>query len=179
MVKESGKKRRRKTPMEGFNNVPEMLAEARRFVDAVTAAAEPSEATEPGNASLGMSPADESSTGPTSVASSGPSQPPQKRRTPRSPRAKPPAPQSQAAPPSDEADNTAAASTAPKADMQIPTRSPRAGGIEILHRVPGRTRMKIPMLKWNGPLAEALTARLTGVPGIAAATRARSSGSVR
>ncbi|MGQ9919897.1 MAG: HMA2 domain-containing protein [Desulfobacca sp.] len=159
MMHDLGKKRRRKTPIEGFHNVPEMLAEARRFVDAVTASEEPSGNSEPVHLSAG-----EPGTAPPSVASSGPSHPPKKRRTPRSPRVRP-GPPSQAAPPGQEADS-AVTPTAPQAGLQVQTRSPRAGKIEVLHSVPGRTRLKIPLLKWNDSLADDLLARLSGVPGI-------------
>jgi len=162
MMNESGKKRRRKTPMEGFNNVPEMLAEARRLVDAVTEAESSSEATEPVNASL----AGEPTTGSAPVEPAGPSQPPQKQRPSRTPRVRPPQSQPQAAPQAQKADSAAAAPTVPQAGLQVQTRSPKAWKIEVLHRVPGRTRLKIPMLKWNASLANDLLARLTDVPGI-------------
>ncbi len=37
MTKNAGKGGKRKSPMEGFNNVPKILEEARRMVDVVTA----------------------------------------------------------------------------------------------------------------------------------------------
>ena len=157
MMNESGKKRRRKTPMEGFNNVPEMLAEARRLVDAVTEAEASPGAAEP----VAAAPAGEPRPAPAPAEPTGSSQPSPKRRTPRS--ARPPRAQAPAAPLGQAAERAA---PAPPAGVQVQTRPPRALGIEILHRVPGRTRLKIPMLKWNRPMAEALTARLTGVPGI-------------
>jgi hypothetical protein len=159
MMNESGKKRRRKTPMEGFNNVPEMLAEARRLVDAVTEAEASPGAAEP----VAAAPAGEPRPAPAPAEPTGPSQPSPKRRTPRSARPRPPRAQAPAAPLGQAAERAA---PAPPAGVQVQTRPPRALGIEILHRVPGRTRLKIPMLKWNRPMAEALTARLTGVPGI-------------
>ncbi len=95
MTETSGKKRRRKTPMEGFNNVPQILAEARRLVDEVSA-------PEP-------------------------------------------------------------AAAAPK-----PLLPPEEAGIRVLHRVPGRIRLRFPRLKWNITLANNLMERLSMVPGISA-----------
>ncbi len=166
MTNESGKKRRRKTPMEGFNNVPKMLAEARRLVDAATEADQSSGAAEPATAPLPMSAASEPATGTPQVEPTGPSQPPQKRRSPRSPRARPTPPQPQTAPYGPAAEASAAAPTPPKAGVPIQSRSLGTWGIEILHCVPGRTRLKIPMLKWNVTLTNDLMARLAMVPGI-------------
>ncbi len=45
MTDNTGKGRKRKSPMEGFNNVPKILEEARRMVDAVTQPEKPPEST--------------------------------------------------------------------------------------------------------------------------------------
>ncbi len=162
MTETSGKKRRRKTPLEGFNNVPKMLVEARQLVDAVTGGpppASPAAATDndfarPASAEPPLEMA---------VGLSGPEgQPPRRRKKPRAPQRSTSLPQAEPLPPEPEV----APVPPPPATPIRSFRSPEACGIYVLHRVPGRTRLRLPRLKWNTPLANDLKERLAMIPGI-------------
>lgn len=158
---DTGKKRRRKTTMEGFHNVPKILEEARRLVDAVT---EPAPTGGPPTAAT----ADQSEAAPA---------PPVKRR--RAPVKVKPV-QGPAA--SEGLGLTAAKAAGPGPAMKPPPLrsllAPDAAGIWVIHRVPGRTRLKIQRLKWNPALAAILTERMALVPGVMGVEPSTVTGSV-
>jgi hypothetical protein len=162
MTESSGKKRRRKTPLEGFNNVPKMLVEARQLVDAVTDAPPPA----PAAAGTGPEFARPANDGPRPEMAAAPSSPegqmPPRRRKPRAPQRPTILPQAESRPPEPKAVPVQQAALAPAKAR----RPPAACGIYILHRVPGRTRLRLPQLKWNVPLANNLKERLAIIPGI-------------
>mgnify|MGYP005849522731 CR=1 FL=1 len=156
------KRRPRQTPRKGANNVPKILEEARRLVDEMTdgivLAELPAVAVPPGEPAAAAT---------TAVPESPAGQPPAtaKRRTVRSQKAK----QATAA----DSIKTSAAPAPPFASpppslpaAASPALSPEMLGIRILHRVPGRTRLRILRLLGNAAFAQTLAKRLARVPGV-------------
>ena len=159
MPNSAGKGGKRKSPMEGFNNVPKILEEARRMVDVVTEPDVTDESTVTEQAEATVRPTSpvkpkKSTAKKTSAAPAAKAAPPKK--TKEKPAVKAPAakPASGKKPP---------AVTAPAVAID-----PEKFGIRIIHRVPGRTRVKLRQMKHNAAFAKKLEERLIIVPGITA-----------
>jgi hypothetical protein len=146
MPNSAGKGGKRKSPMEGFNNVPKILEEARRMVDVVT---EP----EGTDKSMAVEQAEET-VRPTPPGKSKKSTA-KKTSTPGAPASKAPAPRP-------------AGGKKPPAVTPVPAVAiePEKFGLRIIHRVPGRTRVKLRQMKHNAAFAKKLEERLIIVPGI-------------
>jgi hypothetical protein len=147
--------------MEGFNNVPKILEEARRMVDVVIEPGIMDESTVTEQAEAAVRPSSpvkpkKSTARKTSarVASAAKVAPPKK--TKGKPGIKAPA-----AKPASEKKPSAV--TAPAVPIE-----PEKFGIRIIHRVPGRTRVKLRQMKFNAAFAKKLEERLIIVPGITA-----------
>ena len=156
MPNSAGKGGKRKSPMEGFNNVPKILEEARRMVDVVTEPDVTAESTVAEQAEATVRPTSpvkpKKSTAKQTSAPAAKAAPPKK--TKEKPAVKAPAakPASGKKPP---------AVTAPAVAVD-----PEKFGIRIIHRVPGRTRIKLRQMKHNAAFAKKLEERLIIVPGI-------------
>ncbi|MEJ2672199.1 MAG: hypothetical protein P8168_08370 [Deltaproteobacteria bacterium] len=159
---ENHKKKRRKV-LEGFNNVPKLLEEARQAVDEV------SQGTQ-----------DQGGSGASAAAPRGrKTGPPRQKRVPRKTSAgkggrqkKPsraPAPQAEAAAPP----------IPPPADTPG---KPRLGladcGIRVKHAIPGRIRLRLHKMLHNPALAAELPHLLTTVPGVTSAAASTATGSL-
>lgn len=158
---DTSKKRRRQTPMEGFNTVPKMLEEARRLVDTMTEPEAP--------AGLPTAAADQPEAAPAPSRKSKPA-----RTAQRKPAGSPSAPKGLGQTPA----ALPAAGPAPKPIAARSLLSPAAAGIQVRHRLPGRTRLKILRLQWNPALATILTTRLARVPGVLDVAASTITGSV-
>jgi Heavy metal associated domain 2 len=160
MPNSAGKGGKRKSPLEGFNNVPKILEEARRMVDAVTGPEGP-------DTSTGAEPAE---------ATVRPSSPGKPKKSTAKKVSTPAASQAKAAPPKKTGEKPAAkAPTARPAGGKKPPAvtpapavavEPEKFGLRIIHRVPGRTRVKLRQMKHNAAFAKKLEERLIIVPGI-------------
>jgi hypothetical protein len=155
--------------MEGFNNVPKILEEARRMVDAVTQSEKPDELpgtsesfsrqgeiAPPASLEAGIKPKKTST-----KKSSAQMEPKTKSPARKKPRAKSEA----TAPPSDPATEKRIPEIPAALKAAVP---PEKFGIRIIHRVPGRTRVKLRQMKYNPLFAKILEERLAIVPGIIA-----------
>lgn len=169
MTNNAGKGGKRKSPMEGFNNVPKILAEARRMVDVVTDSEKPDETMgtsepvrpEPENIPPASPGAKVKPKKTSAKKTSTQVAPGSKPAAPQKPKAKPlvNAPASEIAREKRRPEET----PAPKAVVP-----PEKFGISIIHRVPGRTRVKLRQMKYNDAFAKKLEERLAVVPGIIA-----------
>jgi hypothetical protein len=155
--------------MEGFNNVPKILEEARRMVDAVTQSETP--------------PDSKKTTAPVkqedALVQPVPSEPVVKSKKPAAKRTSTKvAAADKAVPKKKPQAKPAAGQSAPEAvagikPPEVPAAPPEAippekFGIRIIHRVPGRTRVKLKQLKYNESFAQSLKERLEILPGIIA-----------
>ncbi len=148
--------------MEGFNNVPKMLEEARRMVDVVN---------EPDGT-------DKSKGTKQAEATVQPTSPVKPKKSTAKKTSTQAAPDAKAAPPKRTKEKPAAKAPAPKPASEkkapaLPSApaaaiDPEKFGIRIMHRVPGRTRVKLRQMKYNEAFAKKLEERLIVVPGITA-----------
>ena len=160
MPNSPGKGGKRKSPMEGFNNVPKILEEARRMVDVVT---EPDATDE----SMGTKQ-------PEAIVQ--PASPVKPKKSTAKKTSSQAASDAKAAPPKRTKEKPAAKAAAPKPTSEkkppaVPPApaaaiDPEKFGIRIMHRVPGRTRVKLRQMKNNDAFAKKLEERLIIVPGI-------------
>lgn len=168
MKDEPGKKRKRQTPMQSFTNVPKMLAEARQLVDAVTEPG-PALATEDSKQTNSAGEALALSSPPVDTRQPKPAEASLATRKKKSTRSSPQKPE-QILPtgPSPGGAPVGEGAIYPLGKTLPPTtaRSPESVGIRLLHRVHGRTRLKIPRLKWNDRFANLLAERLAVIPGV-------------
>jgi hypothetical protein len=167
MTEKSGTRGSRKRPLEGFNNVPKILKEARRIVDVVTQtrpAAESAETIDTGQGGEEIfrpgSPEAEIKVKKSSDKKTSGAEPTEGKTAARKkPRAKTGA--DVTAPGAARTGGTSEARPAPKAVFP-----PEKFGISIVHRVPGRARVRVKRMKYNTGLANKLKERLATVPGI-------------
>lgn len=163
-MKDSPKPRKKRPKlMESFNNVPNILEEARQAVDEVTQAAPGRKrAAEPAKAGK-----------PKTVSPQKPTAAPPKTSVKVTVKAKRPA--SAAAP----TKKLAVAAAPPPSDV-LP--EPLLGlayyGISVKHAIPGRIRLRLYKMLHNDALAEKLPALLAAVPGVAAAEASTATGSL-
>ncbi len=159
-------KKKRRALLEGFNNVPKLLEEARRAVDDVTRVArnqgggKKTPAAPEGRKGGGAGP---------KRPKAAPREKSAKARGRRKAPARPPASQEPPAVPA-----AAAAS--------VISGSPQPGsaysGITVKHAIPGRIRLRLQPMLHNEALAEKLTSLLAAVPGIAAVEASIATGSL-
>jgi hypothetical protein len=155
-MKDSPKPRKKRPKLvESFNNVPNLLEEARQAVDEVTQ-------TAPGKRSAAKP-----------ARRKKPQASPPKKSAPKTGRQKKPAPA--AAPPEKPA--TAAAPRAP-ATRREPLRALVDCGISVKHAIPGRIRLRLHKMLHNEALAAKLPALLATVPGVTAAEASTATGSL-
>jgi hypothetical protein len=152
--------KKRPTVVEGFNNVPNILEEARRAVDEVTQAG-------PSQGAGKETPAAPAS------KSRRPQDAPRKKPAPASPQPKnTPRPAASRVKP-------AAAAPSPAVESAV---EPRRGlayfGITVKHALPGRIRLRLPQMLHNDSLASKLPARLAAVPGVVGAEASTATGSL-
>ncbi|MGP8050771.1 MAG: HMA2 domain-containing protein [Desulfobaccales bacterium] len=167
MSKLENREKKRRALLAGFNNMPQLLAEARRAVDDVTktvrkrgggkaAAAAPEAQPGAGAGSQRQKKA--------VPRGKSPKERGRQKRPSRPPAAKPPPPVPTAAP-----------------DMGI-SGSPQPGwvycGITVKHAIPGRIRLRLPQMLHNEALAEKLPPLVAAVPGIAAVEASIATGSL-
>jgi hypothetical protein len=161
MPKPESKTKKRRTVLEGFNNVPQLLEEARQAVDEVSQGPPEPRAEEARPAPRGRK------TGPrrpqavprkTSARETGPGKKPS--RSPAS-RAK-----------------AAAPVTPPAETPDRPLLGLRDCGIRVKHAIPGRIRLGLYKMLHNQALAEQLPPLLTAVPGVTAAAASPATGSL-
>jgi hypothetical protein len=160
MPNSAGKGGKRKSTMEGFNNVPKILEEARRMVDIVT---------EPDIT-------DESTVTKQAEATVRPSSPVKPKKSTAKITSTQAAPDAKAAPPKKTKEKPAVKAPAKPASEKKPpvvtaaavAIDPEKFGVRIIHRVPGRTRVELRQMKQNNVLAKKVEERLIVVPGILA-----------
>ena len=169
---DSDRNKKRQSLMEGFNNVPKILEEARRMVDEVTQPTTGQEVQDP--------------------AAPGPEKPvtqpvPRKGkaqtvRQTQGPRKKKPVSEGQKGKkgaPKTERQKTAAGPAPPAAERsRAPLRTLAYYGIRIRHRLYGRIRLRIPKMRYNPGLAERIKRSLTDVGGIADVEASAATGSL-
>jgi hypothetical protein len=158
--------KKRPTLVEGFNNVPHILEEARQAVDDVTRARTPG-GTKPAPAAPKARKA----------AGAGPKRPQATPRKTSAPAGGPP--KKPARPP--------AARPQPKAPVAKPAAAagPAGGqlslahcGIRVKHAIPGRIRLRLYKMLHNESLAAKLPPLLAAVPGVAAVEASANTGSL-
>jgi heavy-metal-associated domain-containing protein len=169
MSKLEKKEKKRRALLEGFNNVPKLLEEARRAVDDVTQVARNQE----GGGETGAAPKGRESGG------AGRKRPKAAPREPREQSAegkrrlkrpsRPPAPRERAAPPP--------AALAPDTSGS-PQPGPAYCGITVKHAIPGRTRLRLVPMLHNETLAAKLASLLAAVPGIVSVEASVATGSL-
>lgn len=149
------RRKSRQTLVEGLNNVPHLLQEARQAVDAVTPSAPEAQG--------------EASPAKTRQSRVPASKRPAKAASPR----KKPAPR--AAAPKKPASPAAAAATEPPAESSWGLAD---YGISVKHALPGRVRLRLGRMLHNDTLAEKLPALLVTVPGVTHAEASAATGSL-
>ena len=165
-MSDSGKRgKRRPTLVEGFNNVPNILEEARRAVDDVAQGVQ----NRGGGEETPAAPEAQKGSG------AGPKRPkavPRKKSAKESGRQKkpphPPTSREQAAAPAPLASNT----------LGGPLLGLAYFGISVKHAIPGRIRLRLPTMLHNEALAEELSSLLAAVPGIVSAEANTATGSL-
>jgi hypothetical protein len=163
---DSGRRgKKRPTLVEGFNNVPNILEEARQAVDAVNQPVQnKSTVGEPPAATRGRKGARAGPKGPKAV--------PRKKSVKESGRQKkpphPPVYRGQPAPPAPLASNT----------FGGPLLGLAYFGISVKHAITGRIRLRLPTMLHNEALAEELSSLLAAVPGITSAEASTATGSL-
>jgi hypothetical protein len=158
MTNPTGRNGKRKSPMEGFNNVPKILEEARRMVDVVAQSEAPDK---PAKTTEALKPAAVSA----QPASVEPAVKPKK--SPAKKTSAPGAAKDKGA--VAKKPRAAAAKKPPEVPMtSLGTVPPEKFGISIIHRVPGRTRVKLRQMKYDPVFAKKLEERLAFVPGMIA-----------
>ncbi len=160
---DSGRRgKRRPTVVEGFNNVPNILEEARRAVDDVTQGTEKHGG---GGAPEGRK---------------GGEAEPQRRKA--APRKKPATESGQKKKPSRPAAPKETPAVPPAALASDVSGSPQLGladfGITVKHAIPGRIRLRFYTLLHDETLAEKLSSRLAAVPGISSVEASANTGSL-
>jgi hypothetical protein len=169
------RRKKRQTLVEGFNNVPHILEEARRAVDDVTQESRPPAGTKTGRpASRGSKPGG-------AAAPKGHLAEPKKKSAKEGGRAKklPPLPALKV-PGSAVPAATSAPAPAPAAPAITPPPTRRLSdyGIRVKHALPGRVRLRLRNLLHNETLAAKLPPLLAAVPGIASVEASPASGSL-
>jgi hypothetical protein len=161
MPKPDNQTKKRRTVLEGFNNVPKLLKEARQAVDKVNQGLAEQKAGEPRPAPRGRNTA------------------PQRPKTaPRKTSARETRPRPQPAP-SPAAPAQAASPPTPPADA--PGKALlglRECGIRVKHAIPGRIRLRLYKLLHNQALAAELPPLLAAVPGVTAVAASTATGSL-
>jgi len=168
----SDRNKKRQTLMEGFNNVPKILAEARRAVDEVTqpeigqdvqATAVPSqEKTKAKSAPRKAKPG-------TAKRKQGSQK---QKPISKAPKGKKGAPK-----PEPKESSAAPAPPAPKRP-QAPLRTLDYYGIKVRHRLYGRVRLRIRKMKYNWVLAERIKRGLSDVRGVSDVKASAATGSL-
>jgi len=155
-------KKKRRTVLEGFNNVPKLLKEARQAVDEVSMGVQDQGAEVTAAATRGRK------TGPKRQTAL-----PRKTSAGREGRQKKPSP----APVS----QSKAKAPAIPPDTDTPAR-PLLGlgecGIRVKHAIPGRIRLRLHKMLHNDTLAQELPALLAAVPGVTAVEASTATGSL-
>ena len=159
------KETKRRALLEGFNNVPKLLEEARRAVDEVTQAVqdkgggEETPAVPEGQKGGGAGPKRQKAA---------PREKSAKERGRQKTPSRPPASREQPVPPAASALGISG--------------SPQPGlayfGITVKHAIPGRIRLRLRQMLHNEALAEKLTSLLAAVPGIASVEASIATGSL-
>jgi hypothetical protein len=166
MSKPENQEKKRRALLEGFNNVPKLLEEARRAVDDVTqvvrnkGGGEKTPAAPKGRKVGGAKPKRQKAA---------PLEKSAKKRGPQRTPSRPPASKEQPAVP-------------PAAAALGISGSPQPGlayfGITVKHAIPGRIRLRLQRMLHNEALAEKLTSLLAAVPGIASVEASIATGSL-
>jgi hypothetical protein len=162
MPNPENKKKKRRTVLEGFNNVPKLLEEARQAVDEVSQGGQDRGAGETPAASPGrkaVSKRQIAAPRKTSAAEGGRQKKP----------SRPPIPQ----------EKPAAPAIPPSADtLGKPLLGLTDCGISVKHAIPGRIRLRLHKMLHNEALAEELPALLSAVPGVTSAEASTATGSL-
>ena len=158
--------KRRPTLVEGFNNVPNILEEARRAVDDVTQGAQ----NQGGGGETPAAPEGQKSGG------AGPKRP---KAAPRKRSAKAGGRQKKPSRPPAAKEQPAVPAAAVALDL---AGGPQLGladcGITVKHAIPGRIRLRLYQMLHNEPLAEKLPSLLAAVPGITSVEASTNTGSL-
>lgn len=170
------RRKKRRTLLEGFNNLPNILEEARRAVDDVT---QPPR-TQSGKKAAAPPPHEDKKG---AAAPTGQKATPGKKSAKEGGRVKKLPPMPPLRVPASAAPTPAALAPAPApmapAAAPRPTRSLADFGIRVKHALPGRVRLRLRNLLHNEALAAELPPLLAAVPGIASVEASPASGSLR
>jgi hypothetical protein len=168
----SDRNKKRQTLMEGFNNVPKILAEARRAVDEVTQ----SETGQDLQAAEAPSPEKTQAKPAPRKAKAGTAKKKQGTRK-QKPTSKAPKGKKRASKP--ESKESSAAPGPPASERpREPLRTLDYYGIRVRHRLYGRVRLRIRNMKYNWVLAERIKRGLSGVKGISDVKASAATGSL-
>lgn len=161
MPNPENKKKKRRTVLEGFNNVPKLLEEARQAVDEVSQGVQDKGGSGPAT-TRGRKPGPKRQIAvprKTSVGEGGRQKKPPRSRASRA--------------------KAAALAIPPAADtLGEPLLGLRYCGITVKHAIPGRIRLRLHKMLHNEALAEELPTLLSAVPGVAAVEASTATGSL-
>jgi hypothetical protein len=168
----SDRNKKRQTLMEGFNNVPKILEEARRAVDEVTHSTTGQDvqaSAAPGQEKTKAKPAPRKAKAGTAKKKQG-----SQKQKPISK-----APKGEKRAPKPETKETSASPAPPAPERpRAPLRTLDYYGIRVRHRLYGRVRLRIRKMKYNWVLAERIKRGLSDVKGISDVEASAATGSL-